>query len=78
MSRTTRLGGVLLLVTGLVFGFLIARTSVELESSVEAAGGKVKSPTGVAPERYAYYPGTEELGEDEIRVIACGTGMPSA
>jgi ribonuclease Z len=42
------------------------------------AGGKVTSPTGIAPNRYVYYPGTEELGPDEIRVIACGTGMPTA
>jgi len=42
------------------------------------AGGKVTSPTGIAPKRYVYYPGTEELGPDEIRVIACGTGMPTA
>ncbi len=42
------------------------------------AGGVVKSPTGAAPDRYAYYPGTEELGEDEIRLIACGTGLPAA
>ena len=42
------------------------------------AGGKVTSRTGTAPNRYAYYPGTEELGPDEIRVIACGTGMPTA
>jgi ribonuclease Z len=42
------------------------------------AGGKVTSPTGIAPNRYVYYPGTEELGADEIRVIACGTGMPTA
>ncbi len=37
MSRTTKLAGVLLLGTGLVFGFLIARTGVEPESSAEAA-----------------------------------------
>ncbi len=42
------------------------------------AGGKVKSPTGTAPDRYAYYPGTEELAKDEIRLIACGTGMPAS
>jgi ribonuclease Z len=46
--------------------------------SVEAAGGKVKSPAGTAPDRYVYYPGTEKLGPDEMRVIACGTGMPAA
>jgi len=43
-----------------------------------AAGGVVESPTGVAPDRYVYYPGTEALAKDEIRVIACGTGLPAA
>ena len=42
------------------------------------AGGPVKSPTGTAPDRYAYYPGTEDLDKDEIRLIACGTGLPAA
>lgn len=28
-------------------------------------------------ERLAYYPNTEVLGKDEMRVVACGTGMPS-
>ena len=44
----------------------------------EAAGGKVADPNGVAPDRYVYYPGTEALGPDEMRIIACGTGMPAA
>jgi len=43
-----------------------------------AAGGVVKSPTGVAPDRYAYFPGTEALQKNEIRLIACGTGLPAA
>ena len=43
-----------------------------------AAGGVVTDPNGIAPDRYVYYPGTEALGEDEIRIIACGTGMPAA
>ena len=43
-----------------------------------AAGGVVTSPTGVAPDRYVYYPGTEALEKKEIRVTACGTGMPAA
>jgi len=47
-------------------------------SVVFAAGGVVKSPTGVAPDRYVYYPGTEALKKDEIRLIACGTGLPAA
>jgi len=44
----------------------------------EAAGGKVTSSTGTAPDRYTYYPGTEKLRTDEIRIIALGTGMPAA
>jgi len=46
-------------------------------SSAHAAGGKVTSPTGTAPDRYAYYPGTEELAKGEIRLFACGTGGPT-
>jgi ribonuclease Z len=52
---------------------LAAATGVAL-----AAGGTVNDPAGVAPDRYVYYPGTEALAKDEIRVIACGTGMPAA
>ena len=44
----------------------------------EAAGGKVTDPKGIAPDRYVYYPGTEKLANDEIRLIALGTGMPAA
>ena len=28
------------------------------------------------PSQTVYYPGTEELRPDEMRVVACGTGMP--
>jgi ribonuclease Z len=34
------------------------------------------SPTKPAPKHGVYYPGTEELHPDEMRVIACGSGMP--
>jgi ribonuclease Z len=44
----------------------------------EAAGGVVKSPTGEAPDRYLYYPGTEKLRKDEIRILCCGSGLPAA
>ena len=43
-----------------------------------AAGGTVTDPAGVAPDRYVYYPGTEALSKKEIRITACGTGMPAA
>ena len=35
------------------------------------------SPTKPYPQHDVYYPGTEELKPDEMRVIACGTGMPT-
>ena len=57
---------------------LLVITSSILSGSVFAAGGTVTDPAGVAPDRYVYYPGTEALEKDEIRVVACGTGMPAA
>jgi ribonuclease Z len=51
-----------------VFVFLVA------PGLAHAAGGVVESRTGVAPDRYVYYPGTEALAQDEIRLTACGTG----
>ncbi len=57
--------------------FIVVLLSL-MSGNLYAAGGKVTSPTGVAPDRYVYYPGTEELEPDEMRVVACGTGMPSA
>ncbi len=36
------------------------------------------SPVRALEERDVYYPGTEDLGPDEMRIIACGTGMPNA
>jgi ribonuclease Z len=41
-----------------------------------AAGGTVTGPNVIAPDRYVYYPGTETLAKDEIRIVACGTEMP--
>ncbi len=36
------------------------------------------SPVRALSERDVYYPGSEDLGPDEMRVVACGTGMPNA
>jgi ribonuclease Z len=44
-------------------------------ASSEAASGEW-SPTKPYPNRDVYYPGTEELMPDEMRVITCGSGMP--
>jgi ribonuclease Z len=72
---------VLVLLTGTyVTGWLSGKAGRTLTpiGEAQAAGGKVTDPKGTAPQRYVYYPGTEALAENEIRVIACGTGMPSA
>ena len=76
--RTSRGRDVLLIGLGVALALFIARSGVHIERQVNAAGGKVKSPTGVAPDRYVYYPGTEELARDEIRVVCCGSGLPAA
>jgi ribonuclease Z len=68
MKKTLKVFGQVLLV---ICVLLIA-------NNVFAAGGVVKSPTGEAPDRYVYYPGTEELNKDEIRIIVCGSGLPAA
>jgi len=77
MSRKRRATLVLLAVTAIAvaIGYIVG-TAIVGKNAAEAAGGTVTDPTGTAPDRYVYYPGTEELAEGEIRVIACGTGMP--
>lgn len=35
------------------------------------------SPTKARADRDTYYPNTEDLAPDEMRVVACGTGMPT-
>lgn len=42
----------------------------------EDQGPSEWSRTEPYPNQTVYYPGTETLGPDEMRVIACGTGMP--
>jgi ribonuclease Z len=44
----------------------------------DALAEELISPVKVADrEREVYYPNTEDLNPDEMRVIACGTGMPT-
>ncbi len=82
LRKTTLLGmvAVTLLVMAAVytFGWLHGRTgqALPLLGEAQAAAGPVTGPNTVASDRYAYYPGTETLAQDEVRVIACGTGMP--
>ena len=76
---STVIGSAVILGVGIVLGlYLRDHPPPFLPSSAQAAGGKVQSPTEPAPDRYAYYPGTERLGKEEIRVTVCGSGMPAA
>jgi ribonuclease Z len=73
--------GIALLLAGVAIGFYLAGGEVSRVTSVqkaEAAGGIVKNHKGTAPDRYVYYPGTEPLAKDEIRMVVCGSGMPAA
>jgi ribonuclease Z len=50
---------------------------VEPATAVTAADAPAEwSATAPFPQHDVYYPGTEQLASDEMRVIACGTGMP--
>ncbi|MGB5536205.1 MAG: guanitoxin biosynthesis MBL fold metallo-hydrolase GntH [Thiogranum sp.] len=63
---------------GASFLLVVQNSDESVIRSAEAAGGAVTGPNVEAPDRYVYYPGTEVLAKDEVRVIACGTGMPDA
>ena len=65
----------LLLALGLVFATIAV---YQLGRYSEREGIDVLAPQAQANETPEhYYPGTEELGANEMRVIACGTGMPT-
>lgn len=51
-------------------------TDAKARSAQAASAPGEWSRTGPYPAQTVYYPGTETLGADEMRVIACGTGMP--
>jgi ribonuclease Z len=85
MKRKLKLLVTIAVVTGLVatvylLGLHNGQKGQEfsLTSKAVAAGGKVTDPKGTAPDRYVYYPGTEKLKADEIRMFVCGSGMPAA
>ena len=43
-----------------------------------AAEGPNITPTQKLPDPNVYFPGTEALAPDELRLVSCGTGMPTA
>ena len=82
MKTVNRLHNLGFVLAGAAFGasFLLVMQNQDesIIRSAEAAGGTVTGPNVEAPDRYVYYPGTESLSKNEIRVVACGTGMPAA
>ena len=52
-------------------------TNTPLSTVVTTASAAVTSPTGTIEDRDVYYPGSEAIGPDEMRIVALGTGMPS-
>jgi ribonuclease Z len=56
----------------LFVGHLIGRSS----AGEGLADAQEASPVRAFDERDVYYPGSEDLAPDEMRVIACGSGMP--
>ncbi len=63
------IGGVAL---GVAVGLYLATAELPTTHAQES------SPVKALAARDVYYPGTEDLGPDEMRVTACGTGMPNA
>ena len=59
-----------------VDGETTARVSLLSRAYAQSKPPTAWSPTKPYPVQTAYYPGTEELARDEMRVVACGTGMP--
>ncbi len=58
-----------------IWTFAVALIATTLSASAQEKIVEF-SPNEPYPVRDVYYPGTETLGADEMRVIACGTGMP--
>ena len=57
---------------GTVIFLPIGQANAASEPEIEAW-----SRTGPYPNHEVYYPGTETLAADEMRVIACGMGVPN-
>jgi len=59
-----------------LFAGLALTAGTSWVSTAQAEEAAKLSPTKARP-RDVYYPNTEDLAPDEMRVIACGTGMPT-
>jgi len=76
-KRALKIFGIIaVLAIGIVVGALLQSGQLVAIPAAYAVPGAGGGPAGEVSDRYVYYPGTEALAEGEVRVIACGTGMP--
>ena len=77
--KTRELIGFTIAVTA---GLYVTISSLLLISAAHAKEAQISQPTASSVKalsnRDVYYPGSEDLAPDEMRVMACGTGMPNA
>ena len=89
-STRTRFGVLAVLGVGFVLGYIVACSNTEPAKPSKAAESDKTAVTAQTPpqtssdkadaepdKRKTYYPNTEELGPNEMRVISLGTGMPN-
>ena len=65
-----------LIFIGVIIGLVAAFVMIGLLSS--RPGADEESAANAIKNRDVYYPGSETLAPDEMRIVACGTGMPNA
>jgi ribonuclease Z len=53
-------------------------SKADAQQNTDRSKAPAASRVKALADRDVYYPGTEDLAPDEMRVIACGTGMPNA
>ena len=77
IAENKRLSIFVVVLIAFALGWLVSQTNLLSPPPVSAA----ESADTISPveprEREAYYPNSEALAPDEMRVIACGTGMPT-
>jgi hypothetical protein len=85
MKKTFLIGSGILVAAAFAFvyqfGLHHGKTGEALTLTKEAHAAQAESsasPVKALEKRDVYYPGSEDLAPDEMRVIACGTGMPNA
>ena len=63
---------------GLLIGFVASRWIGDGQRAFAQSRPARPSPTKALTDRDIYFPGTEDLRPDEMRITALGTGIPAA